>query len=358
MSSRKTHLLRLRPIGVVTLVAISWAMCLTHDSAVFASQLALPLSPGDRVQVAVADDDIFSGRYQIDLEGRVVFPHLAPVHVAGVDVTTSAARVAEALELGEMLMPGAIDVTVQVLSWAPVEVLVEGAVFYPGIARLEPTRPREQGGIEQTELPGGSYPRRFLSDALVQSGGVRPDADLSRVEIHRGDEVLELDIHGYFTGSTVRPVPLAAGDRVFIPSLDVEQSELARPSRITPPGVKIFASNLIVPAESNALASVDPGVTMRYGSRFSQGVVAANCAGGARASNAGRWAVLVRTDRISGATERWESRLEDLLRSETGDDNPILFEGDSIVCYDSRVTNVREVFRTITDILLPFHLGR
>ena len=124
-------------------------------------------------------------------------------------------------------------------------------------------------------------------------------------------------------------------------------------------GGEADVSNLIQPAQGNAQASAQGGaLSLAYGSRFSQAVVAANCVGGIGGTSAGRSAVLVRTDRLSGKTQNWDSPVEELVREGGEARNPLLLEGDAVVCYDSGVTTLRDVLRTIAEVVLPFSLLR
>uniref|UniRef100_A0ACD5GVM7 Uncharacterized protein n=1 Tax=Desertifilum tharense IPPAS B-1220 TaxID=1781255 RepID=A0ACD5GVM7_9CYAN len=43
-----------------------------------------------------------------------------------------------------------------------------------------------------------------------------------------------IDVSGVFTGELLDDVPLIAGDRIIIPEREIIQSELVRPSQITP----------------------------------------------------------------------------------------------------------------------------
>jgi polysaccharide export outer membrane protein len=169
----------------------------------------------------------------------------------------------------------------------------------------------------------------------------------------RNNFVQILDLSGVFTGEEVDDVPLIAGDRVVVPILAKQQNNLVRPSQITPPGIRVFLSNLTIPAPSNATGSSFP-----YGARFSQAVISANCLGGTFPTNSQRRAVLVRTDRQTGETEVFDRGIEQLIRDSTDDtNNPFLMPEDGVGCYDSTVTEARDVVRTITDILLtPFNL--
>ena len=85
-------------------------------------------------------------------------------------------------------------------------------------------------------------------------------------------------------------------------------------------------------------------------------MVATNCAGGTKSINAGRQAILVRADALSGETTVFETDIEDLLRNASNnEENPLLMPRDAVACYDSATTNTRDIFRTITDILSPLN---
>ena len=213
---------------------------------------------------------------------------------------------------------------------------------------------------ETQQITGDFSPRRYLTDAIKASGGVMPTADIKHIQLVRGTERYEFDLTGVFTGQPVRDVPLISGDQIIVPVSTRYNPELVRPSAITPPGIKVVVSNLIVPAVNNAGASNSnrsEGQTFAYGARFSHAVFSMNCVGGTKATNARRRAVLVRTDRISGETIAYEKSIEDLIRNSTSDrDNPFLMRNDSVACYDSTVINVKDVFSILSDVINPFDL--
>ena len=351
--TRRDLLVVLR-LWLIALLVIVAALALAVPSA-----LALPLSEGDRINVLVDEGSEFSGKYQVGLEGDLVLPYVGAVRIAGAEPAKAAQILAESLVAGRYFRAGAARVSVQVLEWGPVEVTVSGAVNMPGRVRINTPPPRDRAPERTEEAPGARLPERHLSDALRAAGGIRPDADIRRVQLARGGATREFDLLGYFDGTQVEDTPLVSGDVIIVPLTGVEDPRLARPSRLTPPGVRVFVSNLTQPAADNNASTVNMGgLSFAYGSRFSQAVVAANCAGGIRATSAGRKAVLVRTDRLTGEIRKWEGEIEQLLTPQSAEANPILLEGDAVVCYDSTVTNIRDVFRTIFDIVLPIGIWR
>jgi polysaccharide export outer membrane protein len=74
------------------------------------------------------------------------------------------------------------------------------------------------------------------------------------------------------------------------------------------------------------------------------------------ATNADRKAILIRVDTLSGKTTVVERKVEDLLRNSTSnEDNPPLLPRDGVACYDSDMTNTRDIFRSIAEFLNPLN---
>lgn len=315
---------------------------------------ALPLSAGDRVKVTIPEGEEFSGIFGVGLSGELEIPYVRGIPVAGLEPDEVERLIHAALVSQGFFQPDFLRVNVSVVQWAPVEVFVSGATFLPGRVVIN-----EWSDAEQTQPPvqqAGQAPfSRFLSSALRQAGGVTPTADVTAVELQRGSSRRIVDLSGIFTGTPFQDVPLIAGDRVVVPDSGVTNPTIVRPSQITPVGVKIFISNLTVPATGNAVSAIGRDATsFPYGSRFSQAVVSANCAGGTLWGNARRRAILVRTDSLSGETRVLERPVETLLRRSSSDaDNPYLMANDAVACYDSGITNLRDVLGLIRDVAVP-----
>ncbi|MFN5515455.1 MAG: polysaccharide biosynthesis/export family protein [Cyanobacteriota bacterium] len=323
---------------------------------------SLPLSPGDRLEVSIPKDTYFARVYEVNQDGNLEVPYLGLLPVAGLEPLEARDKLAQALIDNKFFPPGRLQLSLQILQWAPVQVSVAGAVFQPG--RVLVNDPNE--GQPQTSIPAdsvqitGNYPlRRYLTVALRAAGGVLPTADVTQVQLVRNQTIQTVDLSGIFEGSPITDLPLIAGDQIIVPQGERLQTELMRPSQITPPGIKVFVSNLTVPATSNATSAVGnerEGITFPYGARFSQAVLSANCAGGTPETNADRQAILVRVDPLTGKTTVVERKVEDLLRNSTSnEDNPPLLPRDGVACYDSRVTRTRDLFRSVADVLSPIN---
>jgi polysaccharide biosynthesis/export protein len=346
-------------ISLAVLTVLFVGVALLFFGLVAASAHAAPLTVGDRLQLIVEAGDEFSGRFQVDIAGRIQLPIVGGVPIQGLEPEAANEVIAERLVDAGLFKRSFIRTSLQVLYWAPLDVRVSGAVYYAGAHRINTPPTRERAPDRTEDLPGAGIPERRLSDALRAAGGVTLWADVAHVAVRRQGQTRLYDLWGLLMGHPGDDPSLQTGDEVLVPLAAEAQPQLARPSAITPPGIKVFISNLIQPAQSNAQATAQGGsVSLQYGARFSQAAVAANCAGGIATTSASRNALLVRTDRLNGTTQHWERPIEVLLRKSRDEDNPVLLEGDAVTCYDSQVTSVRDVFRAIADVLLPFSLLR
>lgn len=250
--------------------------------------------------------------------------------------------------------------TIQVIEWSPITVNVAGELFQPGTIQVNlPFYPEESAVSPDAQQITGEFPyRRYLTDALEAAGGVLPTANVKKIRLIRDGREQIFDLSGALTGELVENIPLIAGDRIVVPAAERFQAELVRPSAITRPGIKVFVSNLTIPSTSNATSSInniEEGITFPYGARFSQAVIATNCVGGTKDTNAKRKGLLVRVDRLTGETTYLEKGVEELIRdSHNDDDNPLLMPRDGVACYDSTVTNTRDIFQMLGDIISPF----
>jgi polysaccharide biosynthesis/export protein len=336
-------------IGAVAIVV----MVLTAHSA-----QATPLTSGDRVQLVLENGEGFSGKYQIDVQGQIALPYAGAVSLAGMDPSAAAQAVTQQLETRGLFRVGAARTTLQVLWWAPLNIRVSGEVFSPGVIAVNMPASRDRTIERAEEIPGAYVPNRNLSDALKAAGGITTWADLSRVALRRGGVVGFHDVRHLLSGAPGTDPALQEGDEVVVARLAQPDVLQARPSGITPPGIKVFAGNMVQSQNNAPAANALGALPMAYGSRMSQAVVAINCAGGINWSNASRMASLVRTERTTGKTQRWNVPVEKLLDEGSDEINPLLQEGDALACYDSEVTGWREVFKVLTDILSPISIYR
>jgi len=314
----------------------------------------LPLSPGDQMKIAIAGDEDWDGVYEVSVGGGVDIPLLGRLTVAGLTIPAVKTILADELVDQQLIRRSAVNVDAQVVQWSPVEVFVRGAVFQKGRVSVNFAKP-EFLELRAMRDGGDDGQGRLLSYALMQAGGVRPDADLSGIQILRHGESIPVDLSGLVHGELVRDVPLISGDEVIVPSTGRFDDELVAPTQITPPGIRVFMSNATAPVYSNSLAHITKDeAAMPYGSRMVHALTSMNCIGGTQSVNAARHTVLITKDHLTGEMSVTERSVQRMLREPNRlDINPYLMPGDAIACFDADVSNIREIAKVFNDLFSP-----
>lgn len=310
-----------------------------------------PLGPGDRLNVKVlGDDGMLSGNYVIDSDGTIALRGQAPIAAAGHSIAELIQLLRGQLVAANLVRPSNNAVRVALTESAGVSVSVSGAVFEPGAVRAGERNPESRIGLKEGAVSGDDNITRSVTAAIRAAGGVRPDADVHRVYVIRGNSYAEFDMSGFVHGWSSRDIAIASGDRVIVPSRSCFDPNLVRPSALTAPGIRVYMSNLTKSANNNAGAAIGQQTTsLPYGTRLLQGLVAANCVGGSYMES-DRRAVLMSRNPINGQSIVVERNIEKLVRDADRDTlNPYLMPGDAIACYDSRWSNFREVVGLVSD---------
>jgi polysaccharide export outer membrane protein len=321
------------------------------------SRNALPLSPGDMLEIMMEYGEGFNGIYVLDNFGLLTLPILDAIDASGMSPKALSEQIELALIKAHVFRSATATVNVKVLHLAAIEIPVTGAVFQPGRVLINNQSVIEK--MDQRVNASGDYSnKRLLSEALRAASGIRPDAKLDQIILIRQGWQIEIDLTGILTGLPVKDYPLIAGDQVIVPSTGCFQSHLVRPSQITPKGFRVFMSNLIDSTLGNSSANVTSYSTnLPYGTKLLQAAVSANCVGGKKWTNAPRKVMLASINPMTNQTQVIERSIEQLVREANRDDiNPYVMPNDAIACYDSSVTNLRDVARTFLDVITPFTL--
>ena len=325
----------------------------------------IPLSPGDLLSLKIPGigGEEFTGEYVVNFSGNLEIPLIEPLPVLGLSPTQVQDRLTEVLIRKGYFRPGMVNASVQVLDYSPIQIAVAGEVFEPGRVLLSNVDKDGNATVAPENTTGntpGDYPlERYLTSALKAIGGVKPTADVTKVQVIRGTDSTVVDLSGLFLGATVTDFPLISGDQIIIPDSGIFQPILVQPSQITPDSVELYVSNVTVGSSNNL--DRNQGInsaSFKYGTNLAQALVAAQCVGGTPSTNANRRAVLIQTDTLTGSLKTSEYKVNDLVSDETktSAENPYLMPEDAIACYDSRNTNVRGILGTVTDFLSPLNL--
>lgn len=184
----KLHNLRGFGILIVTLLLAAPVVVLAD-----ASKLAV----GDVISVAVDGEKDLSKPYQINKDGCIAMSMVGPVKVLDLNTSDASAVVTKALDK-VLVNP---QVTIAYLERAKMQVFVVGQVAKKGLVEI---------GVGDRVL-----------QALAQAG-YDDTADLSHVDIRRGDEIIDLDLTKYLDGKDLSVNrELQSGDTVVVDRVDM-----------------------------------------------------------------------------------------------------------------------------------------
>jgi polysaccharide export outer membrane protein len=314
---------------------------------------SIRLSRGDVVNVLVSDGDEFNGDYTVGPDGRITLPFMSPVRAEGLNEQSLGRRIEAALLRARLFTEETVRVAVRVIRYSAIAVRVSGAVFQPGIHTVnEPRGEKNEAEIVAVKSGirkyGDTTIRRRLTAAIRVASGVRPDADISRVQLVRRGQVKIYDLRGAITGEFVDDPALEDGDEIHVPSKGCFQSELVRPSQITPRGIRIYISKMHFAADSRYDEKIP------YGLRLLNAAVMASCIGGTLPTRGNREIVLVTRNHATGVTEVVQRSVEVLLRNKDRDAiNPYLMPDDGVACYDSPATEAADFAGIVNTLLSP-----
>ncbi len=317
------------------------------------------LSPGDRMFLTLEDGEEFAGSYAVGTDGRLRIPYLPAIAVRGLLIEEARDLITETLVTEDMLTDAGARIGLVPQLWAAVQVNVSGAVFSPGVVVIN-DRTHVETRPDMKTRSGDFAPDRYFAAALRAAGGLRPDAALARATLIRDGRESTIDLRPMLDGSGASQPALLQGDRIAIPSVGYFQEQLARPSSLTPPGFRIYLSNLSIPSPSNAQSSIAGEATrLPTGSRLSHALASANCIGGTQTTNAHRSALLVTKNPITSEVTSHVYRVYEVTRyADDPANNPYLLPEDAVACFDSSVSVVRDLARGALDVLLPIEVLR
>lgn len=317
------------------------------------------LQYGDLLRLNSMPFEELSGLYQITSGGDIDLPFIGQVSVVNTSLAQAQMTIINALQVSGWYKEGITKVQLSIVEAAPVSVVIRGSVFKPGQTLINPTSKNVRPD-EIRQLTGSFTRSKNLFNALRSAGGIRPDADLGRIYLKRGESIYQFDLTSVFTGLEDLKVPdLQNGDQIYVASAGQEQYELITPTAITPPGMRVFMSNLTAPSLSNAQSAIGNDASrVPYGVSMFDVAVSANCVGGTQMANGSRSIVLVTRNHGSKKQLVISRRIDDLLAESSNPlVNPYIMPNDAIACYDSKFTNFRDVARGLGELLNPIILG-
>lgn len=173
---------------VLAILLLAPAACLSDGSK---------LAIGDVVSITVDGEKDLTKPYQINKDGCITVSMVGAIKVAGLNTTDASAEITNALR-SVLVNP---QVTVMYVERARMQVFVVGQVTKRGLIDV---------GVGDRVL-----------QALAQAG-YDDTADLSHVNIRRGDEIISIDLTKYLSGEDLAAnKELQSGDTVVVPKTDM-----------------------------------------------------------------------------------------------------------------------------------------
>ncbi len=208
---------------------------------------------------------------RISDEGLVDLPLIGPIRLSGLSISTAQ----DILNRRYATLLQQPHITIQVVSQRPIRVYVQGAVSHPGVyINGKNTQPENKdhaalGGTDATEI----YAQYHLTDALIQAGGLKANANYQDVRIYRGfpdPQVIHVNLWQLFQqGESAGDLALEEHDRIEVPALPASQlafSEDWKSISRTNLGVSLFQVSVIgavkqpgtypLSARDNAIAAI------------------------------------------------------------------------------------------------------
>ncbi|MFK8186052.1 MAG: polysaccharide biosynthesis/export family protein [Phormidesmis sp.] len=265
-------------------------------------------------------------------------------------IPTAAVPIAEAVLLSEASFAGSVA--------QPINIAIIGEVYRPGPYTL-------QGGQARTGdagVPGassGSNSPTTVTRALQVAGGIRPEADIRRVQVVRATregaaQVFEVDLWALLdTGDLEQDAILQGGDTVFVPAavaVDPEAVPKIAAASFSPNSIQV---NVVGETERTGTLELPPNTSL------SQAILAA---GGFNTRANETEAELIRLQ-PNGAVSRRIIAV-DFAQGIDEENNPLLRNNDVVVVNPSAIANVDDkvgailgpVGRVIQSIFFPLRV--
>jgi len=184
------------PLGGAVSLTPVYAQTGAGNGALATDPIAGPIRVADTIKIAVADTDDFGGEFRVEPEGSITVPQLGDIAVHGLTTGAAGSRIAQRLVAAGLLKSAVVRVTI--IGRKPREVMVNGAVTNQG---------------RQVVHDG------TLLSEVIESAGLQPAADLTRVVINRAGTPMTVDYKQFRNGIAntpeVNPL-LEDGDRIYI----------------------------------------------------------------------------------------------------------------------------------------------
>jgi polysaccharide export outer membrane protein len=165
---------------------------------VLSSNTTYTLRPGDIVRINVWGQPQFSGQFQVNEHGTIIYPMIGEVQIEGRTVGDLRDSIRDDLE-GIFNQP--------FVSVTPLfRIAVIGEVRAPGLLSVDPTL--------------------SLLDVVALAGGTNPDANLNKIRLMRQGDETQLSFRSDAgSAQSLQDIGVQSGDQIYVPQKGITTTE-------------------------------------------------------------------------------------------------------------------------------------
>lgn len=309
------------------------------------SNLDYIIGPGDQIELVINKDTTDLNKiFKIDGEGNAFLERLKKVYVAGLTLNelTSILNEAYAQYVKEP------DVTLEMISYRPIRVFVDGEVINPGIITIPGTFSIENSGLAgKADLNNDQIIFPSIYDAIKSAGGITNFANIGKIKVVRketiskggGEKTAAIDLtKSLGMGDNFQNIRIYDKDIIYIAKSDkpvLEQISQAIRLNLNPKFITVYISGRVeTPGEVkiNKLSSLNEALNLAGGTKIIKGKINFT-----RYLNDG--SVDFRKFNYSKSSRRGSYK------------NPFLLQGDIVYVGKSNLNAANEVISEITNPL-------
>jgi protein involved in polysaccharide export with SLBB domain len=153
------------------------------------------LRPGDFVRIDVWGQEAFSGQFQVDEQGQLLYPVIGEIDTRDRTVRELRTRIRSGLE--EIFNQPFVTITPMF------RIAVIGRVQQPGLLSVDPTL--------------------TVLDLVAMAGGPTADGNIDDIQLLRGESELSLSFQ---RGRTLQDIGIRSGDQILVPGKAITRDVL------------------------------------------------------------------------------------------------------------------------------------
>ena len=185
-------------LSILALALTAVPVAAQDAAVVMSSNTTYTLRPGDVVRINVWGQPQFSGQFQVNETGTIIYPMVGEIQIEG--RTVGDLRDSLRVDLEGIFNQPFVSVT-------PLfRIAVIGEVRAPGLLSVDPTL--------------------SLLDVVALAGGTNPDANLNKIRLMRQGEETQLSFRSdEGSAQSLQDIGVQSGDQIYVPRKGITTAE-------------------------------------------------------------------------------------------------------------------------------------